>query len=286
MNSASNIFELICFADDSTLTTSLCLRINNHRHRLCPRNDIQNILNAELDKIGSWLECNKLILNVNKTKLMVFHNRQFNLDSRLVPKLRIGGVEIERIYEFKFLGIWINEYLTWGTHIKYLKPKISRIIGVIQKIKSYVPVKCLKFIYLALIHSILNYGILLWGFDAKKLFVLQKKAMRAMTKSYYLAHTNPLFKKENILKIEDIFAQHCYKFYFNFINNQLPPKLMSLFTIPANNQNSCRLELFECNDAYGKNRLRYHLPLFINNASACIANKATTHSITRSMLKK
>ena len=167
MKFASNIFELICFADDSTLATSICLRVNNHQHKRCPRSDIQNILNSELDKISSWLKCNKLILNVTKTKLMVFHNRQFILDPTLIPKLRIDGTEIERVFEFKFLGIMINEFLTWDSHIKNLKARISRVIGIMHKIKTFVPSSCLKFIYLALIHSILNYGILLWGFDAR-----------------------------------------------------------------------------------------------------------------------
>ena len=73
-------------------------------------------------------------------------------------------------------------------------------------------------------------GILLWGFEADKVFELQKKAIRIITKSPYLAHTEPLFKKEKLLKIEDIFKISCLKFYYRLVNNMLHKNLKKLFT--------------------------------------------------------
>ena len=143
---------------------------------------------------------------------MIFHNRQAQLSRKCLPTLKINGVSIERVKEFRFLGIVLNENLTWSNHIDYISIKISKIIGIMSCLKNYLPKSCLKFIYLALIHSHLNYGILVWGYECKKIFKLQKKAVRILSKVHYLDHTDPLYKKENILKVDDIFKIQSYKF--------------------------------------------------------------------------
>ena len=157
---------------------------------------------------------------------MIFHNRQFNIENS-IPNLKICNTPIERVKEFSFLGIIINENINWKSHVRHISKKISQTIGIMNRIKHYVPLVCLKLIYQSLIHSHLNYGILLWGFEIDNIYPLQKKAIRLLTNSHYIAHTEPLFKKENILKIEDIFKLHCYKLYFNFMNNQVPSTITS-----------------------------------------------------------
>ena len=131
-----NLFKLIAYADDSTLATSLCLRVNNSQHRLCFKNITDVILNSELERLSKWLLANELKLNVGKTKYMIFHNRQFNLNNIDIPKLRIDGIEIERLKEFSFLGIVINEYANWSSHINHISKKISRTLGVMTRLKK------------------------------------------------------------------------------------------------------------------------------------------------------
>ena len=245
-------------------------------HQLCPTGNCESLINSELENVVVWLNANKLSLNVSKTKFMIFHNRQFNVENQ-IPNLKICGTTIERVNEFSFLGIIINENLTWKSHIRHISKKISQTVGVMNRIKSFVPKICLKHIYQSLIHSHLNYGILIWGFDIEKLKTLQKKAIRLLSKSHYLAHTEPLFKNENILKIDDIFKLHCYKFYYNFMNNLLPSPIQSLFHINQTN-NNYHLETFNCPDASGKKRIRYTLPHLINTTSSMILTKVYTHS--------
>ena len=181
--------------------TSLCLRKITYRlHRTCNKDKKVDLINSELFKISTWIKCNKLLLNSKKTKFMIFHNRQFVINDDEIPVLKINNTCIEQVEEFLFLGIMINDNVTWKNHIDYIGKKINSTLGIMNKIKTYVPKICLKFIYLSLIHSHLNYGILLWGFELRKLSLLQKKAIRLVTNSHFLAHTIPLFKKENILK--------------------------------------------------------------------------------------
>ena len=73
---------------------------------------------------------------------MVVHNRQNQLNYDQIPNLRIDGVKIERVSEFRFLGILFNDTVTWSTHIQFLKQKISKSIGIMSVIKNYVPKSC------------------------------------------------------------------------------------------------------------------------------------------------
>ena len=126
---------------------------------------------------------------------MLFHNRQFVICDDEIPVLRIGNSQIEQVKEFLFLGVMINENMNWKNHIDYIAKKINSTLGLMIKIKTFVPKICLRFIYLAQIHSHLNYGILLWGFELKKLSILQKKAIRLVSNSHFLKAYHPSFQK-------------------------------------------------------------------------------------------
>ena len=116
------------------------------------------------------------------------------------------------------------------------------------------------------------------GFENEKLKILQKKAVRILSQSHYLAHTEPLFKKEKILKIEDIFKLHSYKLYYNFMNNNLPFSIQRLFQINWNSINF-RLTLFNCADSVGKKRIRYQLPQMINNSDNSLLHHVLVTSL-------
>ena len=78
LNNASSFFKLICYADDSTLSLSLCLQRNQCKNQgLCFRGINENTINKEMENIVIWLNANKLSLNVSKTKFMIYHKRQF-----------------------------------------------------------------------------------------------------------------------------------------------------------------------------------------------------------------
>ena len=118
-------------------------------------------LNLELSKVSDWLAVNMLSLNIGKTKYMCFYPRQKNIDRHL-PCLTVCGIEIERVKNFNFLGLIINENLSWKSHTDHISTKISMSIGVMNRIKRYSPQCILKTLYFALIHSYLNYSALAW----------------------------------------------------------------------------------------------------------------------------
>merc|ERR1712137_757574 len=109
----------------------------------------------------------------------------------------LDSTPLERVKFTKFLGVLIDESLTWKTHIDCLSKTISRNIGIINKLKCFLPDHILKTLYCTLILPYLNYGILLWGNTCKsyldKLIKLQKWAIRTISNAHYRSHTNPLF---------------------------------------------------------------------------------------------
>ena len=141
------------YADDTTL--------------YCCLEDIDSVnkelvLNRELKSVHLWLSANKLTLNINKSKYMLFSKHK---NSQL-PKLnlQINNSNIQSTSEFNFLGLHINTKLTWDTHVNVIGNKISRVIGIIKKLQIIFPKEILLSIYNALILPHINYCLLSWGF--------------------------------------------------------------------------------------------------------------------------
>ena len=168
---ASATFTPIMYADDTTLLSTLD---NFNGNQSTNQNAIQ--INAELTKIVDWLTVNKLSLNIKKTKMMIFCSKQRILKSTEIPNVIINHIPIERVTYFKFLGVIIDSNLTWYHHINHISNKLSRICGVLSRLKHYVPVLILKIIYNSLFLSHLNYGITAWGFNVgPRIKTLQKR---------------------------------------------------------------------------------------------------------------
>ncbi len=118
--------------------------------------------------------------------------------------ISINGINIGQIgkqfeeVSTKFLGIHIDENLTWKPHLKYINSKISRSLYMIRQAKNFLPVDSLKTIYYSMVQPYLSYGILAWGnankTDLKKTFLFQKRALRIINRAEYNSHTDPLFK--------------------------------------------------------------------------------------------
>ena len=122
---------------------------------------------------------------------MVFHTRQKQINTF---SFLINGKEVENVPYFKFLGILLDESLTWKNHIKMVCNKLSKIVGILNRLKRIYPQQALLSIYNSLFMSHINYGLLLWGAQTESVFKPQKNAIRIISGSEYLAHTEPLLK--------------------------------------------------------------------------------------------
>ena len=274
----SSLFEFILYADDSTLLSTLCLFSDNVSNIANNKTLVQSI-NKEIDKIQDWLTANMLSLNLNKTKMMVFHNKQKNIEKH-IPKISINGTEIERVSEFNFLGIVINENMDWSSHIFKISNKISRTIGILNRLKRFLPSGILRQIYCSLILPHLHYGILIWGFKSSKLSKLQKRAVRCITNSKYNAHSEPLLKKLNLLKIEDIFLTAVLKFYYKLINQNLPSYFLNYLPSATHSYQlrNIRPQQTRARTVNATQCLRHHLPNCLEVVPNIILQKVYSHS--------
>ena len=234
-----------------------------------------------MTSITNWLKANKLSLNTSKTKAILFHTPQRRVQH---PELYIDNVKVNFVDEFNFLGVILNENLKWNSHVDMVAKKISKTLGIMRKLKNTLPLNTLLNIYNALILSYLNYGNIIWGDRGKKLFTIQKKAVRIISKSNYNSHTNPLFKKLNILKFPDLCALHDLKFCYKFGNDMLPKYFSSnlFFRFPVFQQRVTRqsqtLPLPAVSHDFAKNSISYKFPKTFNNVDVSIKMKIDTHS--------
>ena len=222
-------FNFIMYADDTTLSSTLDSFAQYGKNE-----NVEFLINTELDKINEWLKLNKLSLNVNKSTYMIFKTaRRINMINPL--NIKIDNTYIDRVDEFNFLGISFNEQLNWQSHIKKNSNRCSRIIGILNKLKRLLPLNIKIMLYNTLILSHLNYGLTAWGYRCDRIKKLQKKAVRIICLSKCNAHTDPLFKSLNLLKVEHILKLQELKLYHKFSNNKLPVYLQNL---PLDQNNS------------------------------------------------
>ena len=215
---------------------------------------------------------------------MIFHNYQRLKAKEDIPDLKINDKKIERVSCFNFLGLTIDELMNLRSHSAKIANKISRTLGIKDRLKRYPPFSAMKLMYDSLILSHLQFGITWWGFERNRIFKLQKRALRIMTNSKYNAHTEPLFKELVMLKVSDIFDAQCMKFWYKFVNKSLPEYLATMFTfnnelyqIETRGQN--QLHLFPSRTISARNVLRHRIPELLQKYPRAITQRTNTDSI-------
>ena len=278
LNTASDKFDPVLYADDTTLSAHLALFNPNIKE--CDK--ISHSINEELAKIYDWLCANKLSLNVDKTKYMIIHYKQRNVDYMNLT-IKVKGITIERVSDFCFLGLTINENLTWNTHINKINAKISRTIGALTRMKHLLPTDILRTLYNSLILPHLTYCIVVWGFECSRLSKTQKRCIRTICCAKYNAHTEPLFKSLNLLKMEDIFNYHVLKFYYKLCNQSLPTYFNTMAVTNAEyhqyetrQRNHLHVPVSRTAQAY--KRIRHYLPSLIRITPENVIQKVSSHS--------
>ena len=150
---------------------------------------------------------------------MFFHKRR-----PITPlQFLMNNRAIDVVENFNYLGIILDANMSWKSHIAMVRNKLSRINGILHRLKYLYPQNILVTIYKSLFIPHINYGSLLWGQVGESLDTIQKKAIRTITYSHYIAHSEPLLKELNLLKVQDLFQLKILKFLFKLYHNKLPP---------------------------------------------------------------
>ena len=138
------------YADDTVLRKS-----DRNLDLLC------TFLNYRMLEFCRWCSYNRLCLNANKTKFMIFRLRSMPLD--VIFSLSFNGNSIERVSAFRYLGFTVSENLKHYDHISNLCSRLSKIMGLCYKLRYYLDIHICRIFYFSAIHSVYAYGIVVWG---------------------------------------------------------------------------------------------------------------------------
>ena len=214
-----NLFAIL-FADDSNF--------------FCTGNDIDtliDIVNHELKTIVSWLNSNKMSLNVDKTHFMIFKSQSKKVSRE--KNIIINGSQISEVTSTKFLGVMIDSHLTWKPHIDYISKKIAKNIGIIIKARRIFEKDTLLTLYYSFIFPYFNYCIQLWGSTYKsyldKLVILQKKVIRIIAGVNRRMHSVPIFNNLRVLNLDNLFRYSIGLLMYKYHHGWLP-NVLDMFT--------------------------------------------------------
>ena len=202
---------------------------------------LESTVNDELCKLYDWLIANKLSLNIKKSNLVIFRPRPKNVKYKVNLKIfndhTNSDTSLERKSYIKYLGVLIDENLSWKHHILHIASKISTSIGIIARLRHFVPLNTLQHIYRSLIQPYLLYGITAWGradkTDRNKIIRLQKRALRLMFFCDYKTHAVPFFISSCLLPLDLLYFKVAILIH-DVSNNTSPPQISNLFNYQHN----------------------------------------------------
>ncbi|CAD0198524.1 unnamed protein product [Chrysodeixis includens] len=232
--------ECVLFADDTTIILD-CKNMDTFKTEIY----------KTLEDVIQWLDLNKLKINIEKTKFINFKTyKSKNLDLNI----SYNNSPIKQIHSAKFLGITLDTHLSWKEHINNLCTKINRFVFALRKVKDVTSRDTSIMVYHAYICSIIRYGIVVWGnsCDIMRVFIAQKKCIRALYGMKWSDSCKPIFKSKNLLTVPCIYIYEVAKFVkyhsylFTFNDNTFKRKTNHLpLKMPVP-----KLELFRKNCAY------------------------------------
>lgn len=223
----TNSASFILFADDTNLFVD----------GKSP-NEVITKINLILSKLKKYLEANYLHINISKSKYLHFKPPRKKVDLPTID-VKFGGIPLENVEHMKFLGVVIDEKLSWKKHILTVENKVRNSIGQLYDMRKVIPKKLGTTIYNAIVNSQLSYAIAVWGGrenDLHKLFILQKRALRNLfgikkVSKFVRGHTKQIFHSKKILTVFNIYKHATILNFAKMVLNKEPEYLCKLLNI-------------------------------------------------------
>ena len=203
----------------------------------------------DLEVLADWFHTNKLTLNLGKSGCVLFtqmkHHSvkiELKLDSNIIPL----------VHSTKFLGIHLDDKLTWNEHYNHLLLKITRNMNMLKTSKKFLSTNAKKLVYYGHIFSHLNYCNSIWGsmLSNEKINKLQKLQNKCI---HLIDNSNlPLEEKfctHKIIRINELIKFESSKVGYKVVNKLLPPETLDCFTHDHNDltleKNHCYSTIFK-----------------------------------------
>ena len=204
------------FADDTNLLIS----------NISPKK-IQDHVNSDLKHLCRWLRANIISLNKSKTELLIFKHPNKKINHEF--KLKMDGKKLYPSKYVKYLGVLIV------SHMNSISTKLSRVVGLLSKIRHYVKKDTLRSIYFGIFPSILTYASQIWGQIKSRHFIrlVTHKAIKIINFANFRNPVTPLYKAMKIIKLSDNIRINNFLFVFDDFSRLLPPALQNAFQLSA-----------------------------------------------------
>ena len=251
----SSLFDCVLFADDAALIIS-AKKLNK----------LMKNLKIQSNLFFDWLVSNKLTLNYSKTKYMLFVNKTVSPKLLKKTNLNINKHHIKKVSVFKYLGVYLDNKLTWKEHVRILQAKLARVTGVIYKMRNYTPRNVLMMLYNALVGSYLRYGIRAWGSCSPSLLdslqESQDKVIRALLFLPYTADTLSGFSQLKVPNVKCIHKHEVVKLIHSVYYNYSPHAFSNFLKISAHGyptrlREDSHFSLIKPKTDFGKSSLRF-----------------------------
>ena len=194
---------------------------------------LETLINQELKKVKEWCDINRLSINFKKTNYMIIKSAKKKMANSFKVKMpNKDGSEytLEKTNYIKYLGVLIDDTISWKYHISFIRSRLSRNTGIFLKLRHYIPLKQLRQLYYNLIYPYLSYAVLAWGSACashlKKIQVKQNHVIRLMFfATLYGENTDsalPLLNLLDLLTVKNIFSLRLLQFSHQWHKKQLP----------------------------------------------------------------
>ena len=277
-------------------------------------NEVYSKAQSVLNDIYAYMNSNLLHINMSKTVYMYFRpkmnhtERQTCARARIEKFLKLSKYTLKRVTKAKFLGVMIDDQLTWDAQMEYLKEKLLSSIVVIKRIKKYIPECEYVKLYYALFQSHLSYCISSWGGVSKykldTIFSMQKRCVRLLfgkelnfdhaayyetcarvrtfdqhiaKKNFTLEHTKPIFNKFKLLCLHHLFVYHTFLEIFKLFKFKQPLSVYEMF-IFSSRSTSMNLIIPKTNIDLAKSNFVFQSSSIWNSLIKNIMNKCIPNS--------
>ena len=201
------------YADDTVLVSNEPDIYTAHMH-----------LQSDLDNVANWCKGNKLSINIKKTKAMVIGTRSMVKKHNHISRLKICGKPIEYVFQYKYLGITIDEILSFHTHLNNTTKIVAHKNFLLHKIRSYITEDASIRVYKTMILPYLDYGDIFFANanskQLKKLQTLQNRALRICLNTRIDTPIEILHQSVQLQKLIPRRESHILNFMFKNKNNK------------------------------------------------------------------
>lgn len=249
--------------------------------------NISGPMQSDLNILNDYFTQNVLSMNITKTKSIVFKSQNSRTPTNL--QLSLGNTQVEQVTEYKYLGLILDETLSWRMHIASLIKKLSPLCGVLRKLSYFIPSKILLKIYFSHFHSRIQYLISIWGSAPKtvlqKLQMLQNKSLRNVYKLPFSFPKSQLYM-EKAKNIFPLLGLHVYRkiIYIHKITKVTGTHSNQIISRPDHQHNTRRssnYQIHRINTEYGRKRITFAGIVLYNNLPDGIKNMTNLSLFTR-----